>query len=397
MAGGTSSFGAGGLDLWVLKLSPGGTVEWQKSYGGAGYDCANSIQQTGDGGYIVAGLTEAFDVGDHDFWVLKLRPDGTVEWQKTYGGIFADWAFSIRQTVDEGYIVTGRTQSFGAGNFDVWVLRLKPDGAVEWQKTFGGADSEEAYVVLQTKDGGYVVAGGTSSFSTGGLELWVLKLSPGGTVEWQKSYGGAGYGCANSIQQTGDGGYIVAGEAASFGAGGLDAWLLKLRPDGTVEWQKTYGGNYNDRGYFVRQTADGGYVVAGWTQSFGVGSDDFWVLKLRPDGAVEWQKTFGGVKNDWVYSIQQTSDGGYVVAGETVSFNAKAQDVLVLKLRPDGSISPSCHFMFDTGIFGMDSKAKVKTTNASHKDTNVTPHAPLITVRDTDVSANILCTSKTAD
>ncbi len=269
-----------------------------------------------------------------------------------------------------------------------------PDG---WAAAYGGSRADWAFSILQTRDGGFITAGGTSSFGAGGLDLWVLKLSPGGDAEWQKSYGGAGYDCANSIQQTGDGGYIVAGLTEAFDVGDHDFWVLKLRPDGAVEWQKTYGGVFADWAFSIRQTVDEGYIVTGRTQSFGAGNFDVWVLRLKPDGAVEWQKAFGGTDSEEAYAVSQTKDGGYVVAGETVSFDAKAQDVLVLKLRPDGSISPSCHFMFDTGISGMDSKAKVKTTNASHKDTNVTPHAPFITVRDTDVSANILCTSNTAD
>ncbi|HHT9135241.1 MAG TPA: hypothetical protein ACFYD2_10090, partial [Candidatus Avalokitesvara rifleensis] len=370
-----------------------GTVEWQKTYGGIGDDRAESVWQTSDGGYIAAGLTSSFGAGDYDFWILRLRPDGAVEWQKTYGGVDHDWAFSIQQTSDGGYIAAGRTKSFGSGDLDLWVLKLSPNGSIEWQKTYGGASDDEAYSVQQTGDSGYVVAGFSSSFGAGGDDFWVLKLSPDGTVDWQKTYGGDRYEWAHSIQQTSDGGYVVAGETNSAGVGRLDAWVLKLSPDGTVEWQKTYGGVDHDRAESIQQTSDGGYIVACWTQSFGAGIDDFWVLRLRPDGSIEWQKTYGGELYEWAYSIRQTSDGGYIVAGETVSFGNEAQEIWVLKLRPDGSINPSCYSIItlDTSISGKDSSATIKTTSADAIDSNINPQDSSAIVQDTNVSANILC------
>lgn len=271
---------------------------------------------------------------------MKLSPDGTVEWQKTYGGINLDEASSIQQTNNGGYIVAGHTTSYGAGHYDFLTLKISANGAVEWQKTYGGVRFEWAEFVQQTGDGGYIVTGKTESFGAGLDDFWVLKLSPDGVVEWQKTYGGVGSEEANSIQHTSDGGYIVAGDTSSFGAGLLDAWVLKLSPEGMVEWQKTYGGVGHDKAYSIKQTGDGGYVVACWTESFGAGLDDFWVLKLSSDGVVEWQKTYGGLNCEWAYCIQQTHDGGYVVAGETVSFVMETQEIWVLKLKPDGSISP---------------------------------------------------------
>jgi len=164
---------------------------WAASYGGSYPDYVSSIQQTSDGGYIVAGHTLSFGVGDRDFWVLKLDEEGNVEWQKAYGGSDYDWATSIQQTDDGGYIVAGYTFSFGAGGYDFWVLKLNENGNVEWQKTYGGSDDEEAYSINQTDDGGYIVAGGsTYSFEPGGYDVWVLKLDEEGNVEWQKTYGG---------------------------------------------------------------------------------------------------------------------------------------------------------------------------------------------------------------
>ncbi|MBI4554376.1 MAG: hypothetical protein HY715_01845 [Planctomycetes bacterium] len=388
-------------DLLVLKLRPDGTVEWQKTYGGVGTERAHSIQQTSDGGYVVVSATDSFGAGETDFWVLKLRPDGTIEWQKTYGGVSFDWVRSIQQTIDGGYIVAGETLSFGAGSFDLWVLKLKPYGTVEWQKTYGGVNTDWAYSLRQTSDGGYVAAGGTNSFGTGNIDLWVLKLKPDGTVEWQKTYGGVGRDDAHSIQQTRDGGYIVAGSTESFIAGKDNLWVLKLKHNGAVEWQKTYWGAYvlGDETFAIQQTGDGEYVVAGKTESFGAGDADLWVLRLKSDGAIEWQKTYGGSSHDGAHSIQQTLDGGYIAAGWTDSFGAGGLDFWVLKLRPDGSfghaqdksIDTPCNFINDTSTSGINSNATVLDTSASVRDSNANPQDSSARIGVTDFSASFLC------
>lgn len=383
-------------DVWILKLKPDGAVEWQKTYGGANEDEAYCVQQTGDGGYIVAGLTLSFVAGS--LWVLKLGADGSVEWQKAYWGENVKVVESIQETRDGGYIMAGKTIPFAPGSSDLWVSKLRADGAVEWEKTYGGERWDEAHSIQETSDGGYIVAGKTGSFGAGKDDIWLLKLRPDGTIEWQKGYGGANGDGAESIHQTGDGGYIVVGKTQSFGTEGRggeiwDFWVLKLRPDGMVEWQKTYGGKDWDWARYIQETRNGGYIVAGSTASFGGGDFDLWVLKLRADGAVEWQKTYGGVKEDHVCSIRETSDGGYIVAGETWSFGAGEGDIWVLKLRPDGSIAPSCDFVRDTSISGKDSTATGSTTRATRiiRDINVIPIDTSATVRDTNIPARILC------
>ena len=200
------------------------------------------MQQTSDGGYIVAVDTTAFGSGLTDLWVLKLDSVGNIQWQKTYGGISWDDAEYIQQTDDNGYIVCGDTFPFGAGDEDLWILKLDSSGNVQWQKTYGGIGKEgEARFIQQTSDGGYIVADGTMSYGAGGKDLWVLKLDSSGNIEWQKTYGGIGEEGEEglSMQQTTDGGYIVANHTSSFGAGLADLWVLKLDSDGNIQWQKT--------------------------------------------------------------------------------------------------------------------------------------------------------------
>jgi uncharacterized delta-60 repeat protein len=382
VAGKTDSFRAGGWDYWVLKLNSTGGVTWQKTYGGTGDDEAYSVQQTSDGGYIVAGWTTSFGAGASDAWILKLNSTGDVTWQKTYGGTGNDYAYSIQQTSDGGYIVAGATNSFGAGEWDFWVLKLNSTGGVTWQKTYGGTNSDLAESVQQTSDGGYIVAGMTRSFGGGSYDIWVLKLNSTGGVSWQKTYGGTGDDEAYSVQQTSDGGYIVAGSTNSFGAGGYDFWVLKLNSTGGVTWQKTYGGTSNEFARSVRQTSDEGYIVVGGTSSFGAGGVDIWVLKLNSTGGVSWQKTYGGTGDDMAYSVQQTSDGGYILPGTTNSFGAGGYDIWVLKLNSTGSI------VFDGGIGASTTTTNVvpSNTSATVTTTSVTGTNSTATVQNTAVT-----------
>ena len=187
-------------------------TQWAKTYGGVNHDgwsVANgsprtSVQQTIDRGYIVSSTTSSFGAGDEDVWVLKLESDGTIAWQKTYGGTGDDRANAIQQTVDGGYIVAGWTTNFGATNYDVWILKLDSGGAVTWQKRIGGFSDDQAYFIQQTSEGGYIVAGWTGSHGLGSIDIWIAKLNSNGTITWQKTYGGSVFDRANFIQQTSD-------------------------------------------------------------------------------------------------------------------------------------------------------------------------------------------------
>jgi uncharacterized repeat protein (TIGR02543 family) len=367
VAGYTGSFGDVYADFWVLKLDPDGKVEWEKTYGGRGEDVAYCIRQTADGGYIVAGYTDSFVGANYDLWVLKLDLNGNIEWQKTYkveGTYNVDIPYAIQQTTDGGYIVAVGTMGYGYG---VWILKLSSSGDIEWQKVYGGAKAETAYSIQQTTDSGYIVAGETWPTSST-RNAWVLKLSSDGAIEWQKTYGGIWDDYARFVQQITNNGYIVAGD--TYRAGYRDFWVLKLSSDGAIEWQKTYGGLGPDNAYLIQQTADGGYIVAGDTESFGAGYKDFWLLKLSSDGAIEWQKTYGGSDYEYAHSMQQASDGGYIVIGDTHSFGAGRDDILILKLFPDGNIHSSCGFIGSSDAIVTETSVTPVNTSIIPKDTS---------------------------
>ncbi|MBK8912343.1 MAG: T9SS C-terminal target domain-containing protein [Chlorobi bacterium] len=363
-------------DFWIVKLTSGGEIEWQKSLGGSDGDWANSITQTRDGGYIVAGYSNSTngDVsGNHgglDYWIVKLTSGGEIEWQKSLGGSGDDWASSITQTSDGGYIVAGRSNStdgdvsghHGAANHpDFWIVKLTSGGEIEWQKSLGGSNYDDARSITQTSDGGYIVAGssgstdGDVSGNHGGGDSWIVKLTSGGEIEWEKSLGGSNYDDARSITQTSDGGYIVAGVSTSndgdvSGNYGLfDYWIVKLTSGGGIEWQKSLGGNRDDLASSITQTRDGGYIVAGSSRSTdgdvtghhgSIDSTDSWIVKLTSGGGIEWEKSLGGSGLDLASSITQTSDGGYIVAGQSTSTdgdvigNHGGGDFWIVKLTP---------------------------------------------------------------
>jgi len=256
-------------------------------------DVAYSIIQTKDGGYVVAGWTWNFGHGKDDAWVIKLDKNGNKIWDKTFGGKLYDDAYSIVQTKDGGYVVAGKTYSFGHGKSDVWVIKLDKNGNKIWDKTFGGKLYDEAYSIVQTKDGGYVVAGWTRNFGHGKADAWIIKLDKNGNKIWDKTFGGKLDDGAYSIVQTKDGGYVVAGRTWSFGHGKMDAWIIKLDKDGNKIWDKTFGGKLNDAPWAITQTKSGGYAIAGATESFGNGSKgkcDMWIIKLDKRLIEKWNK-----------------------------------------------------------------------------------------------------------
>ena len=344
-------------------------IEWQKCLGGTADDFANSIQQTSDGGFIVAGETRSNDgdvSGNHgksDAWVVKLNSLGDILWKKCLGGTGNDYARSIQQISDGGFILTGYTNSNNGdvsgnnGYYDAWVVKLNSSGDILWQKCLGGTYDDYARSIQQTSDTGFILAGytfsndGDVSGNHGFSDAWVVKLNSSGDIIWQKCFGGTNEDYAYSIQQTSDSGFIVAGYTFSNDGdvsgyhGYFDYWVVKLNSSGDIEWQKCLGGTYYDYAYSIQQTSNGGFIVAGSTNSNNGdvsgyhGYFDYWVVKLNSSGDIEWQKCLGGTNNDYANSIQQTSDGGFIVAGFTVSNdgdvsgNHGASDAWVVKLN----------------------------------------------------------------
>ncbi len=359
--------------LWSLGLSPQ-IIDWEENYGGSGSDEANSFQQTDNGGYVVAGVTNSND-GDvsgnadyYDYWVLKLDSSRTIQWESNYGGSDVDEVHSIKQSDDGGYILAGESYSSGGdvggnhGGNDYWIVKLDDSGNIQWEENYGGSGQDNPHSVQETSDGGYIVAGqsdsadGDVSGNNGKIDYWVVKLDSSGTIEWERNYGGTAPDVAKSIKQTADGSYIVAGSSfsddgdVSSNKGSFDYWILKLDSLGNIEWEKNYGGSSYDWAESICLTKDGGYIVGGYSQSpdgdvsGNNGLYDYWLVKLDPSGTIDWQRNYGGSEIDEAKSVHQTDNGGYIVAGISksadgeVSGNNGEEDYWVMKLDDSGNI-----------------------------------------------------------
>ncbi|UCF64532.1 MAG: choice-of-anchor D domain-containing protein [bacterium] len=334
ITGYTRSYGLmSGRNVWLVKTDTAGNEEWNNAFGGNNDEEAYDVYPTNDGGYVFTGYTESFGLGLNDVLLMKADSSGNSEWIRTFGGAQDDEGYSLCPTTDGGFIVAGVTSSSGAGSRDVFLIKTDGAGNEQWQKTLGGFSSDGARSVQQTSDGGYIITGWTLSYGPGFLgNAWLVKTDSLGNLQWDQVFGGTDADRGYCVQETGEGGYIFTGYTSSFGAGLYDLLLIKTDPAGNELWNKTFGGSGRDYGHAVRQTSDGGYIVTGYTLSFGAGGDDLWVIKADSAGNEEWSKTYGGGSSDIGYDVRQTSDGGYIVTGHTLSYGAGVHDVFLIRL-----------------------------------------------------------------
>ena len=335
----TYSFGAGGYDAYLVRVDAAGDTIWTRTFGGAVDDAGSSVQQTADGGYITAGHTWSYGAGEADVYLIKSDASGNPTWARTFGDSCGNTGSSVQQTSDGGYIIAGCNNSSDVSDEDVCLIKADASGDTVWTRTIGGSGDDWGSSVQQTADGGYIIAGVTKSRGAGGSDVYLVKTDGSGDTTWTRTFGGSASDQGCSVQQTADGGYVIAGWTCSFGAGDGDVYLVKTNGLGDTVWTRTYGGSAYDDGRSVQQTTDGGYIIAGGTWSFGV-ECDLYLIKTDASGSVSWSRTFGGNNDEWGYSVRQTADGGYVVAGCTDSYGAGDFDVYLIKTNADGKIEP---------------------------------------------------------
>jgi hypothetical protein len=339
ISGSTESFGVGMTDVYLIKIDSLGDTAWTKAYGGADFECGQSVQQTLDSGCIIAGYTESFGAGLLDVYLVKTDASGDTQWTRTYGGPSYDCAYSVQQTQDSGYIVAGYTESFGAGLLDVYLVKTDASGDTQWTRTYGGSSYDCAYSVQQMQDGGYIIAGYTESFGEGGQDIYFVRTDASGDTLWARTYGGPNYDCGYSVRETPAGGYVGGGYTESFGAGLRDVYLVWTDSSGNTIWLDTYGGTDYDCAYSVLPTMDGGYLVAGYTESWGAGLSDVYSIKIDSLGGAVWTREYGGRLYDYGRCLEQTPDSGFAIAGITSSFGAGEEDVYLVKLDQNGRIA----------------------------------------------------------
>lgn len=337
MTGYTRSFGtASGRNVWLLKTDAQGNEQWSKTFGGNNDDEGTSVQQTQDGGYIITGYTSSFGSGLKDIYVIKTDSLGNEQWFRFFGGANDEEGYSVREIPGGGFIIAGATSSATMGSRDGWLIKLSANGTPLWTKWYGGLSTDGFRSVEVTQSGGYILTGWTASGGAGALgKAWLVLTDSAGTVIFDKNFGGTNADRGYHAIETRDGGYIMAGYTASMGAGNDDMYLVKTDAAGNLTWQKTFGGTGRDYGHSLRQTQDDGFLITGYTLSTGAGGDDVWLVKTTPDGTLETQRTFGGTASDVGYWLDLTADGGYVITGHTLSSGAGVHDLWLIKSTPD--------------------------------------------------------------
>ena len=317
---------------------------WTRTYGGGELDKGSAIELAYDGGYVIAGETRSFGPGPLGIYLIKTDSGGNVMWSQTYGGSQYDYALAVKETADSGYILAGVTNSFGAGYRDLYLIKTDSVGDTLWTRTHGGSDNDVGAAVLQAQDGGYVVLGTTYSYSAGSGDVWLVKTDPSGNAVWDQSYGGVDSDAGWDLQPTSDGGYIIAGQTRSFGAGNFDVYLIKTNAFGDTLWTGAYGGIGDDRGFSVCEYA-GGYLVAGYTTSLGGSGEDMYLIGVDSIGNQLWSETYGGGYNDRAKSI---CEGHYshILLGSTESYGGGGADLYVLEVNPYNG------YVYWSGVYG---------------------------------------------
>lgn len=328
----------GDEDAWSIQSS-GGPIsipgeEWNRTFGGTELEMGMDVDQTVDGGYIIIGHTKSFGKGLVDIWLIKVDKDGIELWNRTYGGSQNDFSHAIRETNDNGFILVGWTGSYGNGGFDIWAIKTDSNGSEQWNRTYGCIGDEKGLSVDITNDNGYIISGVTDSYGAGMFDIWLVKIDGSGNELWNKTFGFEFDDWGQSVKQTGDSGYIIAGSFFPHpnGSGFSDICLIKTDSNGNEHWNRTLGGESSDSGYSVYQTEDDCYILVGKNYS------DMELIKTDISGNCIWQKRFGGSSLDSPSDVLQTSDGGYVIVGTTWSFGPGYGDIWIIKTDRNGSI-----------------------------------------------------------
>jgi hypothetical protein len=330
----TSQLCLAGILTVILLTVPGAfalTLKWDQNYGGINLDEAYAIAGTPDSGYVLTGFTSSAGAGGNDLLLMRIDRDGNLEWSQTYGGADSDWGFDVELTADSHLIVVGFSSSFSTSP-QAYLLKTDLDGTVEWGRVFGGPAAEYAYDVALAHDGGFIVVGETYSFGAGLSDVYIIKVSDSGILEWTKFYGGSATDWGEAVVPTADGGYVITGFTSSFGAGNYDVYLLKIDVDGDSLWAQTYGGSAFDGGRAVVETESGELIVGGVTYRTSVKGNDAYLLGLDSEGTLLWETVVGGGGDEIMNRLFPLQESSLIAVGKTSSEGSGAEDFFLLKL-----------------------------------------------------------------
>ena len=328
IAGGTESF-SDWYDVYLIRTDADGDTLWTKTYGGTCSDYGCSVQECAEGGFIIAGATGSFGAGSYDVYLIRTNADGDTLWTKTYGRTGGDYGCSVQECDEGGFIIAGKTYSFGVYAYFGYLIRTNANGDTLWTKTYS---RDYGCSVQECASGGFIIAGETDYSLPFLTDIYLMRTDSDGTPLWTKTYGGTGYDGGNSVQECDEGGFIIAGRTTSFGAGSNDVYLVRTDTDGNTLWTKTYGETNPDYGYSVQECDEGGFIIAGYTRSFGAGGSDVYLIRTDTNGDTLWTKTYGGTGGDYGKSVQECVEGGFIIAGRTYSFGAGGSDVYLIRI-----------------------------------------------------------------
>ncbi|MEF8832499.1 MAG: hypothetical protein V5A66_03150 [Candidatus Thermoplasmatota archaeon] len=335
IAGHSRSFGPGKLsNFHIIKTNKNGFTEWRKTYGGRYDDEAEKIIKTDDGGYLIAGSSESFrGRAQYDFWMVKIDSKGEKQWDSGFGGNYNEKCYSVLQTEDGGYLLGGSTITYGDRGADYWVVKTDEEGNKSWSETYGGAGDDICRSVIKTEDGNYTLAGYTDSFGDPGQGAYLVKINEDGNEIWNRTAGGTFDDYVYDAMQVDDGGYVYVGSTTSYGAGEESFWMVKTDSQGFEEWNYSTDGDYNEIAYAVDESEADTYVMTGYTSSYGQGGKDLWVVEIDQDGEAVAKQTFGSAGDETAYAIAVSGDDKFALAGSTDSFGAGGEDYWVVQTR----------------------------------------------------------------
>tara|TARA_B100000575_G_scaffold213144_1_gene173939 strand:- start:108 stop:1403 length:1296 start_codon:yes stop_codon:yes gene_type:complete len=376
ITGQTYSFGNGFVDVYLIKTDGSGNEQWSQTFGGTTNDVGHSVQQTNDGGYIITGQTYQDTGSNGKIFLIKTDENGNEEWSQTFDNYSI--GFDVKQTNDGGYIITGHTDFSSIGVGDIYLIKTDGSGNEQWSQTFGAMDIDTSYSVQQTTDGGFIITGETYSFGGMGDDYcYLIKTDENGNEQWSQTFDNNSIGL--DVKQANDGGYIITGSIAGSADTGYfvgDLYLIKTDENGEEQWSQTFGGTGVDVGYSVQQTTDGGYIITGWTTTSDFFGRDVYLIKTDGNGNEQWSQTFGGTGVDEGYSVQQTTDGGFIITGKTSSFGSGA-DVYLIKTNEWGNITSTIELSTPTS-----KRELIKTTNIIGQENTTIKNQPIIEIYD---------------
>jgi hypothetical protein len=338
--GGLVGTGDNTNDGYLVKTDSLGNLEWSHSYGGVGDDRIFSVCQADDGGYAFAGV---YGLGgtNSSGYLAKTDSEGGISWERTFGWEYDEFE-EVIQTEDGGFAAVGWTWTFGPNLVNCFLAKVDQDGDTSWTSYLDGGEWDYGLSLDETSDGGFVVAGESFSYGANGFyDFLLMKTNSRGTLQWGRVYGGSEWEMANCVRETNDLGFILVGFTESYGSGFRDIYVVKTNSVGATLWTRVIGGPGDDVASFVQQTPDRGYIISGWTQIWGPEGFQFCLLKLDSTGREQWIRTYGGFGDDWCNEVNYTTDGGFVLAGESYSFGGGDSDFYVVKTGSD-SLSSFC-------------------------------------------------------